>query len=87
MSIAKVDSHLYNGWKYGHIHTFCGHTLTNIPMWISVDSNISMRLYEYRVREKYFYQRLLILKSIYCFYHTDFYKLLATEIFLHQYGY
>ena len=64
--------------KYGHIHTFCGHTLTNLSMWCSMDTNISMRLYEYHIREMYFYKRLLILKSIYYFYHTDFYKSLTT---------
>jgi len=45
MSMAKVDSHLYKWRKYGHIHTFCGYVLTNIPMWISVDTNISIRIY------------------------------------------
>ena len=32
----------------------------------------------------YFYQRLLILKSIYYFYHTDFYKSLATETAIYK---
>ena len=55
--------------------------------WSSLDTNFSIRLYECQVRNMYFYQCLFILKSIYYFYHKDYYKSLATEIFLHQYGY
>lgn len=73
------------GPKFGHIHTFCGHTMTNIPMWISVNTNIPIRIYECKVREMYFYQCLMILKFPYYFYYTYFYKSLATEIFAHPY--